>query len=60
MLKKRSVNEISGKLYKLVKEDGLAELEGWNRCSQQLISVARVKLFYKKNSLNRFFLIFFF
>jgi hypothetical protein len=36
------MNDITAKLFKLVKEDGVPELDAWNQTSQQLITAARV------------------
>jgi acyl-CoA oxidase len=36
------MNEIVAKIVRLIREEGLGELDAWNKCSQQLISVARV------------------
>ncbi|RNA34484.1 peroxisomal acyl-coenzyme A oxidase 1 isoform X2 [Brachionus plicatilis] len=35
-------NEVTGKLFKLVKEDRMAPLDAWNCCSFQLTDIARV------------------
>ena len=41
-LYEESIGEITEKILRLIREEGLAELEAWNQCSVQLISAARV------------------
>lgn len=44
-LYEESINEVSMKILKLIKEDGMPELEAWNKCSVQLINAARVFIY---------------
>lgn len=37
------ISEIAAKMFRLVKEEGVSQLDAWNRCSTQLISAARVR-----------------
>jgi hypothetical protein len=48
------MNEITSKLFRLVKEEGISELNAWNQTSQQLISVARVSNIFFFNLLDNF------
>ena len=41
-LYEESINEVTSKIMKLIREDNLPELEAWNRCSSQLIIAARI------------------